>query len=135
MLHIETQLHLDCEGYRGLGSLVLRYSFPDGVQGPQHPSPGLRYTGTNRTAYLPNTAEGAQALALLKKAFTMGKMFRIGQSVTTGRTNTVVYGGLHIKTNVSGGASKHGYPDEDFLMRLISECAVQGIFPVLEVAR
>lgn len=33
-------------------------SFRSGVQGPEHPHPGQRYSGTNRTAYLPDSPEG-----------------------------------------------------------------------------
>lgn len=35
------------------------HSFRSGTQGVEHPHPGVRYQGTTRTCYLPDTAEGA----------------------------------------------------------------------------
>jgi len=119
-----------CAGFEGstAGTIVIEYRFPDGVQHSRMPSPGQPYAGTSRTAYLPdNPAIGERALALLVRAFSAGRLFAIGTSVTTGRSNTTVWGGIHHKTNLSGGVDRHGWPDPTFMDRLISECAAAGI--------
>ena len=52
-----------------VGTILITYHFPSGVQGPEHPSPGQRYSGTTRTAYLPDNPEGREMLGLLKTCF------------------------------------------------------------------
>ncbi len=37
-----------CGGYEKYGTIQIDYSFPSGVQGPEHPNPGSRYSGTSR---------------------------------------------------------------------------------------
>ena len=39
-------------------------------------------------------------------------LLQVGTSVTTGATNTTVWGGIHQKTSPSGGAASHGWPDD-----------------------
>lgn len=117
----------DCAGHPGVGSIELRYSFPSGMQGSRHQNPGNPYSGRNQTAYLPNNEAGQRSVLLLKKVFEVGKMFRVGDSVTTGKKDHVVYGGVHIKTRRSGGATEHGWPDATHHERLASECAAQGV--------
>ena len=57
--------HTFLPGYPGCGTIVINYYIPDGTQGPQHPNPGQRYTGTHRTAYLPDNQEGREVLKVL----------------------------------------------------------------------
>ena len=57
--------HYTLPGYSGCGSIVISYNIPGGWQGPQHPNPGQRYTGTQRTAYLPDNQEGREVLQVL----------------------------------------------------------------------
>ncbi|KAF2363639.1 Zinc finger C3HC4 RING-type [Trinorchestia longiramus] len=47
-------------GYHGSKTIVITYSFPRGIQGPEHPTPGRPYylLGFPRTAYLPDTPKG-----------------------------------------------------------------------------
>ena len=117
----------DCQGHPDCGTIVLHYSFPSGTQGPRHPSPGTPYQGTNRTAYYPHNPTGWQCVELLRLAFEQGQLFCIGQSVTTGRDNVVVWAGIHQKTNQHGGQPNHGWPDDTVLDRLKSECASKGL--------
>jgi hypothetical protein len=86
----------------------LRYNFPSGVQHGRMPSPGARYSGTSREAFLPNTEQGREGVELLKRAFRGGHLMMVGTSVTTGQTNTVIWGGIHQKTGPHGGAANHG---------------------------
>jgi len=58
-------------------------------QGPEHPSPGRRYTGTRRVAYLPSTKEGEDVLCLLKTAWDRRLLFSVGTSITTGQRDVV----------------------------------------------
>ena len=68
-----------------------------------HPNPGRHFTGTSRTAYLPNNTEGKKVLGLLKKAFDARLTFTIGTSVTTGATGMVTWNDIHHKTSTHGG--------------------------------
>ena len=63
---------------------------------------GQLHHGTVRKAYLPNTPEGQEILALLKKAFDARLIFTVGTSRTTGQTNTVIWNGIHHKTMTHG---------------------------------
>ena len=107
--------------------ITMSIQFENGVQNSRHPSPGKRYTGTRRTAFYPNNPSGRHAVAMITKAFNHGMLFVIGTSVTTGVTNTVIFGGIHLKTSCRGGPTNHGYPDKNWYVRLMSECKSRGI--------
>ena len=118
----------DCEGHAaGCGSIAVRYEFEEGVQLGQHPDPGKKYHCSTRNVHLPCDDEGREALRLLRLAFERGLLFRVGESVTTGKSDSIVWNGIHQKTKRDGGAANHGYPDPTFLQRLQSECALVGI--------
>ncbi|VDM78494.1 unnamed protein product, partial [Strongylus vulgaris] len=51
----------------------------------------------------------------------------VGDSITTGARNTVVWNNIHHKTNISGGPQKFGYPDPDYLNRVKEDLAAMGI--------
>ena len=72
-----------------------------------HPNPGKPYSGTHRTAYLPDTKDGRQVLKLLKRAFDAKLLFTIGRSVTTGVENVVTWNDVHHKTSTHGGPTKY----------------------------
>jgi len=110
----------------------ITYHFPPGTQGPEHPRPGLPYDGTTRTAFLP-TPEGDAAFRLLRVAFKRRLVFRVGQSITTGKDNTVVWAGIHHKTSTTHGA--FGYPDPNYLPALLQELQDNGIFLPLAAAK
>lgn len=116
-----------CEGHEQFGTLVVAFSFPCGVQGAQHISPGQRYEGVLRTGFYPDNEEGQACVRLLRRAFERGRAFIVGSSLTTGRENTVVYA-IHQKSRSDGGAALHGWPDPTYLQRLSSECAAFGIY-------
>ena len=88
----------------------------------------IQFPGTNRTAYLPDNAEGNAVLSLLKKAFDRNLIFTVGRSVTTGHDNQVVWNGIHHKTNLSGGSVFFGYPDDTYFDRVKLEMGVKGVF-------
>uniref|UniRef100_A0A7S2W358 RING-type E3 ubiquitin transferase n=1 Tax=Rhizochromulina marina TaxID=1034831 RepID=A0A7S2W358_9STRA len=120
---------ISCDGYFDTGTWCIRYIFPSGRQNKRMLRPGEPYSGTTRSVFLPDCAEGRQALQLLKKAFSLGQLFVVGDSITTSLKNTVVWASIHQKTNLQGGANGHGWPDKGYFERLLSECAAKGIFP------
>ena len=67
-----------------------------------HPNPGKWYSGTTRTAYLPDNPEGREISRLLRKAFEARLVFTIGKSNTTGQDNVVIWNDIHHKTSLSG---------------------------------
>ena len=51
-MHHTLQTNLHCDGFPGVGTYVIEYSMSSGKRGDVH------FSGTHRTAYLPDTAEG-----------------------------------------------------------------------------
>ena len=88
---------------------------------------GRGYSGTGRTAYLPDSKEGIEILTLLAEAFRRRLTFKVGTSLTTGASNTVVWQGIHHKTSPSGGTSCFGYPDETYFARVKGELGDRGV--------
>uniref|UniRef100_A0A4W5PP70 E3 ubiquitin-protein ligase n=1 Tax=Hucho hucho TaxID=62062 RepID=A0A4W5PP70_9TELE len=115
-------------GYEKYGTIVIQYHIPSGIQKEEHPNPGQPYQGASRTAYLPDSSEGRNILALLKRAFDQRLTFTIGRSSTTGMENMVTWNDIHHKTSRNGGTSCYGYPDPDYLSRLQDELKVKGIY-------
>nr|XP_039274592.1 uncharacterized protein LOC120348513 [Styela clava] len=114
-------------GYTGSGTIVIRYSFPSGIQQNCHPSPGSQYGSTNREAYLPDNREGRDLLKLLRRAFDAGLTFTIGQSQSSGEDNRIVWNGIPHKTNINGGKHSYGYPDPNYLIELRQTLQFMGI--------
>jgi deltex-like protein len=110
-----------CSGYENTNTIEINYDFPSGQQN------GIKYTGTRRRCFLPNTDEGREILGLLKVAFDRRLTFTIGTSVTTGVKNTTVWNGIHHKTNISGGPTSFGYPDDTYFNRVKEELAAKGV--------
>ncbi|XP_067385911.1 probable E3 ubiquitin-protein ligase DTX3 isoform X2 [Emydura macquarii macquarii] len=114
-------------GYEKYGTIIIQYVFPPGIQGAEHPNPGVRYPGTTRVAYLPDCPEGNKVLALFRKAFDQRLTFTIGTSMTTGRANVITWNDIHHKTNCSGGPQLFGYPDPTYLARVQEELRAKGL--------
>ncbi|XP_077982581.1 uncharacterized protein LOC144437515 [Glandiceps talaboti] len=114
-------------GYEGMGTIIITYQFPSGIQQGNHPKPGVYYTGTSRRAYLPANEEGREVLELLKRGFDQQVLFTIGKSVTTGQDDCVLWNDVHHKTNTHGGPAQYGYPDPTYLSRVKEELAAKGI--------
>ena len=79
-----------------------------------HPNPGQPYSGTTRTAYLPDNKEGRLLLGRLKSAFEQGLTFAIGTSLGTGAQNSITFQSIPHKTNLTGGVRLHGFPDDKY---------------------
>jgi len=84
---------LKCSSYEKYDTITIFYHFPSGEE----------YTGTKRKAYLPANDDGYEILGLLKVCFDRKLTFKVGTSVTTGKSNTVVWSGIHHKSNITGG--------------------------------
>lgn len=111
-----------CEGYPRAGVIQIKYSIPSGRLNHR-----VMFQGTSRQAYLPDTPEGREVLALLVIAFSRRHTFAVGTSVTTGKTNTVVWAGIHHKTGLTGGTRRFGYPDPTYFSRVKEEMAARGV--------
>jgi len=79
-----------------------------------------------RTGYLPNSSEGKYLVELLRIAWDRRLVFSIGTSLTSGEQDTLVWN-IHHKTSMTGGIACYGYPDDDYLGRLIDELKQYGI--------
>ncbi|XP_068997445.1 probable E3 ubiquitin-protein ligase DTX3 [Embiotoca jacksoni] len=114
-------------GFEHCGSFIIQYNFPAGIQGPEHPNPGVRYSSTSRTAFLPACEEGEKVMKLLRKAFDRRLTFTIGRSATTGLNNVITWNDIHHKTNMGGGPQSFGYPDPEYLLRVQEELRLKGV--------
>ncbi|KAK7925253.1 hypothetical protein WMY93_007563 [Mugilogobius chulae] len=116
-------------GHPDCGTIQIIYSIPPGIQGPEHPNPGQPFTcrGFPRFCFLPDNNKGRKVLELLKVAWMRRLIFTVGTSSTTGEPDTVVWNGIHHKTEMMSNLSGHGYPDPNYLDNVLSELASQGI--------
>uniref|UniRef100_A0AAQ4Q949 E3 ubiquitin-protein ligase n=1 Tax=Gasterosteus aculeatus aculeatus TaxID=481459 RepID=A0AAQ4Q949_GASAC len=116
-------------GHPDCGTIQIIYSIPPGLQGPEHPNPGQPYTcrGFPRFCFLPDNDKGRKVLELLKVAWMRRLIFIVGTSSTTGEPDTVVWNGIHHKTEMLSNMSGHGYPDPNYLDNVLSELASQGV--------
>ncbi|XP_060564911.1 probable E3 ubiquitin-protein ligase DTX3 [Ruditapes philippinarum] len=121
-----TVLSSDCAGYKNCGTIEIKYRFPDGHQGGEHPCPGRKYEGTLRTAYLPNNAEGRKIAKLLRVAFERRLVFTIGTSLTTGRDGVIIWNGIAHKTVLTPN-SEFGYPDPEYIDVVKTQLAAKGV--------
>ncbi|KAF2363640.1 Zinc finger RING-type [Trinorchestia longiramus] len=115
-------------GYPDAQTIIVSYSFPRGVQGPEHPNPGQPYKLVSfpRVGYFPDTPKGNKVLSLLREAFNRRLIFTVGTSATTGTRDCVVWNGIHHKTETTNYGG-HGYPDPNYLDNVIMELAAVGV--------
>ncbi|XP_009864718.1 PREDICTED: probable E3 ubiquitin-protein ligase DTX2, partial [Apaloderma vittatum] len=116
-------------GHRDCGTIQIVYHISRGIQGPEHPSPGMPYTarGFPRYCYLPDNEKGRKVLELLRVAWKRRLIFTVGTSNTTGESDTVVWNEIHHKTEMDTNLSGHGYPDPNYLDNVLAELAAQGV--------
>ncbi|XP_004675218.1 PREDICTED: E3 ubiquitin-protein ligase DTX3L [Condylura cristata] len=120
-------LPISLPGYESCNTIKVTYNMKEGIQTKEHPNPGVRYSGTQRSAYLPNNREGNEVLTLLRRAFDQKLIFTVGYSRTTGTSNVITWNDIHHKTSLSGGPESFGYPDPDYLKRVKQELKDKGI--------
>lgn len=112
-------------GFQGTGSYIIKYSFPPGIQGEDHPCPNKPYQGLSRSAYLPDSPEGRQVLMLLKTAFDRRLTFTVGR-LGSGSMG-VVFNNISHKTSMTGGLERNGYPDAYYLDEVKKELAGRSV--------
>lgn len=119
----------ECHGYEGCRTYQILYHIQSGVQGPEHPCPGKRFStrGFPRVGYIPDCDKGRKVLQLLIVAWRRRLTFTIGTSTTTGEDNTVTWNEIHHKTELGSNYSGHGYPDDNYLDNVLMELAIHGI--------
>ena len=99
-------LRFSLPGYESYHTIKITYYIPNGTQGANHPHPGRQFSGDTRYAYLPDSPEGKEVLALLEKAFDAKLLFTVGKSATTNRDNTVVWSDIQQKSRKDGGPQR-----------------------------
>ncbi|XP_062261934.1 probable E3 ubiquitin-protein ligase DTX2 isoform X1 [Platichthys flesus] len=116
-------------GHPDCGTIQIIYSIPPGLQGPEHPNPGQPFScrGFPRFCFIPDNDKGRKVLELLKMAWMRRLIFTVGTSSTTGEPDTVVWNGIHHKTEMMSNLSGHGFPDPNYLDNALSELASQGV--------
>jgi deltex len=98
----------ECPGYFSK-SFEIMYDIPSGIQRIYHENPGQPYSSTQRLAYLPNNSEGRALLRRLKYAWQHGLTFSVGRSMSTGKSDSVVWASIEHRTSLHGGP--FGFPD------------------------
>lgn len=109
-----------CGGFESFKTIQITYSFNNGKK-----ADGTSYTGTSRQCFLPCSPEGILIFHMLIDAFRRRFSFVVGDSLTTGRKNTVVWAGIHHKTSPHGG--QFGYPDPTYISRVTEELKSRDI--------
>ncbi|KAJ3027191.1 putative E3 ubiquitin-protein ligase dtx2 [Rhizophlyctis rosea] len=101
-----------------LGAYAILYSISSSPTAPGH-------TGTTRLALVPFTEKyGNTILIRLIASFYYHHTFTVGTSLTTGRSNVVVWNGVHHRTEVKGA---FGFPDVGWEGRVSEELDGKGV--------
>ena len=108
-------------GYENDGVITMNFVFKSGTQRPYMPNPGVAFQGATRNGYLPDNEEGRKVLKRIVTAFLTGKMMFVGTSMTTGLSNVVTYGSIHLKSQIRGGSRVHGWPDASYFANVNEE--------------
>jgi len=116
-----------CEGFEHVGSIVMKYDILPGYQQIYHDNPNVPYASTKRTAYIPDNYDGRLLLQRLRYAFSHGLTFTVGQSLTSGENNVVVWASIHHKTSLTGGIDDHGFPDPGYFFNCNEELDLLGV--------
>ncbi|CAE7472526.1 Dtx3l [Symbiodinium necroappetens] len=111
-------LNRSLSGYR-CRTILLHFYFPTGSL---H---GRIYDGRSLHAFLPDDEQGRHLLALFQLAFRRRLMFSLSQSNTTGRLRPTF--AMHLKTAMTGGPTRHGYPDPGYYASAVEELRGVGV--------
>jgi len=103
-----TDLESKLPGYGKYNTIMVQYYVN---QGKYH---------LNRIGYLPASPEGNRVYNLLRIAWDRRHCFTIGNSLTTGQQDCLVWN-IHHKTSTHGGPTNYGYPDAEYLQRVLDE--------------
>ncbi|KAF5903790.1 putative E3 ubiquitin-protein ligase DTX3, partial [Clarias magur] len=95
-----TELSVKLPGFEQYRTVKITYSIPDGIQGEEHPNPGLPFQGGVFDAYLPLISKGQGLLKCLEKAFKQGFTFTVCPSRAK-----IAWSRIPHKTKITGGRS------------------------------
>lgn len=109
------------------GMISISFQMPRGKQDKRHPNPGKEYYSDSRSHYMPDDEMGNKILGLFIKAWNQRLLFNVGYSLTRQEDNCIIYNGVHMKTNTSGGPTGHGWPDPTYYVRVQTELSEKGI--------
>lgn len=115
-------------GYEDFHSIQITYNFQNGIQGQHHPMPGQPYfaIGFPRNSFLPDTEKGRLALRLLESAFDRRLTFKVGKDLITGQSDVITWNQV-LEHKTEFGITENGYPDPEYLNRLLSQLASLGV--------
>ncbi|CAE8640337.1 unnamed protein product [Polarella glacialis] len=102
------------------GTIVMHWEFPAGLD-----RQGRRFAPRSQEGYLPDTGRGREVLNLFVTAFRRKLLFDVGASISNGKYWPRI--AVHIKTSRVGGAQRYGYPDSEYLARVVQELAERGV--------
>mmetsp|Transcript_22991 Transcript_22991/g.42305 ORF Transcript_22991/g.42305 Transcript_22991/m.42305 type:complete len:999 (-) Transcript_22991:7-3003(-) len=117
--HLDSTLRLP--GSSESFTVVLDFNFPAGVD-----SLGQRYRGRSQRAYLPHDEQGKLLLELFRLAFQRRVLFDLRISSGSDAKYWPAFN-IHLKTQVSGGPERHGYPDDGYFHRVMEELKDSGV--------
>jgi len=115
--------NMHCDGFPKDKTWSIHYSFKAGT----NPITKEKFSNDSRNAYLPDTQQGREILALLVKSFRRRLTFTVGFSVTRNIDHVIVWNGIHHKTTTNGGSTHYGYPDPSYFTRVRQELQLKGI--------
>lgn len=101
-------------------TIVLTFRFPGGRD-----SNGESYRGRSQQAYLPHNESGKLLLALFQLAFRRRVLFDLRVSATDQKYWPAF--NIHLKTAISGGPERFGFPDDGYCQRAIEELRQNGV--------
>ena len=139
-------------GFEDYHAIQITYNFQNGIQCSNHPLPGQPFyaIGFPKTAFLPDTEKGRRILGkagvifgkdaclhsnvhlffigYLELAFNRRLTFTISKDPSTGQADLVDWNpGLEHKTDFGPTESNSGYPDNDYLDRILGQLGILGI--------
>jgi deltex-like protein len=65
---------------------------------------------------------------LLRTAFDRRLIFTIGKSTTTGRDNSLIWNGIHHKTEKEPNKGLHSFPDNKYFASVFAELKKMGVY-------
>jgi hypothetical protein len=119
--------HQTCAGheYDAVGTFVIEYNLPAGVQKQYHPNPGIHFRSTRRKAYVPYTSEAWALMKRLAWAWMHGLTFTVGTSMASHQSNCIVWASIHHKTSPRPGP--HGFPDPNYFVNCNAELDAHNV--------
>ncbi|KGL94170.1 E3 ubiquitin-protein ligase DTX1, partial [Charadrius vociferus] len=116
-------------GYTDSKTIRIVYDIPTGIQGPEHPNPGKKFTarGFPRHCYLPDNEKGRKVSVPHGTGWGGMGWDGMGWDGMGWKCNPVVWNEIHHKTEFGSNLTGHGYPDPNYLDNVLAELLAQGV--------